>query len=56
MGQGKSESGPSSRFHRFVFIVSFGRLNSGEVGHHSGDVGHPGMVAADQLPTEAVLA
>lgn len=41
MGQEEFGNTSSSRFHHFVSIISFFDLDSGEVGRHSGDVGHP---------------
>ena len=42
-GKGLIVSSPSFRFHHLVC-----RLDSGDVGHRSGDVGHPGTVACGQ--------
>ena len=41
MGQEECEETSSSRLHHSVSIISFPGLDSGEVGRHSGDVGHP---------------
>jgi hypothetical protein len=52
LGQGKSENN-----RRLVSIISFPSSrfllsDSGDVGHHSADVGHPGMVACSQPAVE----
>ena len=43
MGQEECRKSSSSRFHHFLSIISFPGLDSGEVGRHSGEVGHPRM-------------
>ena len=54
LGQVQSGGRSSSRLHHFVSIVSFPLSDSADVGHHSGEVGHPGMVACHQPPAEPV--